>query len=149
VARRFSFFKGEDAQVIAKWVGKHIPGGERGFGPCLAAAVFEDGQIIGGIIYHNYDPESQVIELSGAGKDWLGREYLHAVYDYIFNVAGCQMTVMRIAENNVRMRRIAERFGYAKHFIPRLRGPDEGEFIMTLTKEDWQASRFNRERAHG
>src|SRR6056297_45861 len=110
VARRFDFFKGDDAQAVAQWVGRHILGGERGFGPCVASAVFDDGQIIGGTVYHNYDPDAVVIELTGAGKDWWSREYLQSVYDYVFNVAGCQMTVMRIAENNVRMRRIAERF---------------------------------------
>jgi RimJ/RimL family protein N-acetyltransferase len=149
VARHYSFFRGDDARAVSLWVGQHIPGGERGFGPCVASAVFDGKRIIGGTVYHNYDPDSGVIEMTGAGKDWWSREYLHAVFDYIFNVAGCQMAVMRIAENNARMLRIAEKFGFEKHFIPRLRGRDTGEYIATFTDDDWRSSRFYMRQEHG
>jgi len=143
-ALSFRFFRPNEAGEIARFVAENIPGCERGFGPCVASGVYRDGELIGGTVYHNWNPESGVIEMSGAGKNWWNRAYLKAVHDYVFNTAGCQMAVMRVSENNKRMLRTAVAFGYRKHLIPRLRGRNEAEAIMTLTDDDWRHSKFNR-----
>ncbi|UWF68413.1 MULTISPECIES: hypothetical protein [unclassified Brucella] len=40
------------------------------------------------------------------------------------------------------MIRIARAYGFSETYIPRLRGRDEGEFIFTLTDDDWRNGRF-------
>ena len=101
--------------------------------------------IIGAVIFHNYSPESGVIEMSAAAESprWLTRQTLQAMHSYIFNDAACQMAVMRVSECNARMLRIAKAFGYEAHSIPRLSGRDEAEIILTLTDDQWREGRFH------
>lgn len=101
--------------------------------------------IIGGVVFHNYSPESGVIEMSAAAEStrWLSRRVLRGMHSYIFGDARCQMAVMRVSEVNLRMVRIAEAFGYATHKIPRLRGRNEAEIICTLTDDQWKASKYH------
>lgn len=54
------------------------------------------------------------------------------------------MVVLRVSERNAGMISIAERFGFTRHRIPRLRGRDEAEIIFTLTDNDWRAHPVNQ-----
>lgn len=140
------FCAGRDAQEVASWVAHRIPGCERGWTRCAAMAVVNAGRIAGAVVFHNWAPESGVIEMSAAADDprWLTREALHKMHAYAFDEAGCRLTVMRVSERNKRICRIARAFGYEGTRIPRMRGPDEAEMIFTLGAEDWRAGRFYR-----
>ena len=110
----------------------------------MALRVFRD-ETIGGVIYHDWNPEHGTMCMSAAGSDgWLTRPVLYAMHDYVFNQAGCQLAVLQTSEHNHVMRRIAKAYGYAETIIPRLRGRDEAEAILTLTDDTWKASRFHR-----
>ena len=149
-ARSCSFHKGQDAQAVAGWVAARIPGCERGFGPCAALSVSEGGKILGAVVFHNYSPESDVMELSAAAEcsRWITRPVLRAVHDYVFAQAGCQMSVMRTSEKNTQARRVVAGCGYQPFVIPRLRGRGEAEVIWTLTDDDWRKSKIYEVR-HG
>lgn len=71
------------------------------------------------------------------------------MHSYIFDAAGCQLAVMQVSEKNKRMRRIGLAYGYTETRVPRLRGRDEAEMIMTLAEENWRASRFHRRLTRG
>ena len=115
----------------------------------MAMRVFAD-RTIGGVVFHDWNPEAGVMCMSAAGEPgWLSRPILYAMHRYIFETAGCQLAVMQVSEHNARMRRIGLAYGYTETRIPRLRGRDEAEIIMTLTKEDWRASRFHRRLTRG
>lgn len=109
--------------------------------------VFEDGNLIAGTLYHNYHPEHGVIELSSASisKRWLTRRVIYAMFFLPFNRLGCQLVVLRVSERNKTMVGIARKFGFSETYIPRLRGRDEGEFIYSLTDDDWSKSPYNKE----
>lgn len=131
---------------VSAFVANAIPGCGRGFGKCKTIGVEHDGQIVAGIVYHNWNPESGVIELSSASTDrrWLTRPVIKAMFGYPFDQLQCQSVVLRVSERNRVMCEIAERFGFQGHRIPRLRGRDEAEMIFVLTEEDWRAHRVNR-----
>lgn len=134
-------------RAIAAFVAANTPGCERGFvEPYKTMGVVRGGQLVGGVVFNNWHPEARLIELHGASTDrkWLGREMLAAMFGYPFDQLGCQLAVMRVSERNRTMIRIGEAYGFKSYYIPRLRGPDEGEHVMTLTLEDWRASRFHR-----
>ncbi|MBP2237130.1 RimJ/RimL family protein N-acetyltransferase [Sinorhizobium kostiense] len=133
-------------RAIADFVVNHIEGCERGFAQFTTLGVMVEGQIIAGVVYHNYAPEAGVIELSAAStsKRWLTRPVLKAMFGYPFDEIGCQMTVLRVSEENRGMADIARRFGFTSHRIPRLRGRGEAEIIFTLTDDDWRAHPVNR-----
>lgn len=111
--------------------------------------IFTD-RLIGGVVFHDWNPEAGVMCMSAAGgPGWLTRPILYAMHSYVFDVAGCQLSVMQVSERNAKMRRIGLAYGYTEARIPRLRGRDEAELIMTLTEEDWRASRFHRRLTSG
>lgn len=139
------------AAGIARFVASHIPGGERGLDGKVCMGVIQTGdqpKLIAGVVYHNYNPEAGVIELSAASTSrlWLTRPVLKAMFSYPFEQIGCQMAVLRVSERNPAMVSIALRYGFKSHLIPRLRGRDEAEHILTLTDDDWRANRFNQEK---
>jgi RimJ/RimL family protein N-acetyltransferase len=77
-------------------------------------AVMDDETLIGGTLYHNWHPESGVIELTSAATDrkWLTRSVVNAMFDLPFNRLGCQMVVLRVSERNDNMIHIARSFGF-------------------------------------
>lgn len=137
---------------LARFVGSRVEGGHRGFGACTSMGVVEGEKLIAGLVYHNWHPESGVIEISGAAvtERWLSRPVLWAMFAYPFNDIGAQMTVMRVSEKNKTwngrgIQRILRAYGFSEVRIPRLRGRDEGEIIFTLTDDAWRRNGFHRE----
>ena len=136
---------------VAPWVARRIPGCERGFGPCIGMGVLsKDKKLAGGLVFHNWMPETGVIEMSAASVDpraWT-RTVMREAFRYAFEFAKCQMVVIRCDPENKRVLRFWSALGADKHVIPRLRGRDKSEVIMTLTDDAWKASKFN-EAKHG
>ncbi|MGL4310624.1 MAG: hypothetical protein ACRCSU_09070 [Paracoccaceae bacterium] len=102
------------------------------------------GGRIGGVVYHDWNPEAGTIQMSAAGGDgWLTRRVLWAMHSYPFEI-GCQMVVLQTSTENHVMRRIAKAYGYREIIIPRLMGRAADASILTLTEEDWRGSRFHK-----
>lgn len=130
--------------VVAPTVQKII-GLPRGWGNCQTAAVVDsDSRFAAGLVFHNYDPEAGVIEVSAGALNpkWAQRQVLRDAFAYVFDVA--QLAVARTAEDNMRVRRLWRAFGADEYIIPRLRGRDSAECILTLTDDSWHNSRFVR-----
>lgn len=139
---------------IAAFVGSFIEGGYRGFGEHMSMGVIEGDQLIGAVVFHNYNPEAAVIEFSAASVSprWLSRQSLCAMFGYAFNDAGCQMVVMRVAEDNSQsngrgLQRILKAIGCMETRIENLRGRGIAEIIYTLTDEAWASNGFHRQNA--
>lgn len=118
----------------------------RGFGECATMGVFAEDKLIGVVVFHNWQPESGVIEISAASTSprWLRRHVLDRIFTWVFVDRGCQMVVARISEQNTGLHRIFHAYGFKSIVIPRLRGRDEDERIFSLTDDDWHASKFKR-----
>lgn len=108
-------------------------------------AVFHDGRMVAGTLYHNWQPDSGVIELTSASTDrrWLSRHVVKTMFQTAFDMIGAQLVALRVSERNAGMVEIAQRFGFQGVLIPRLRGRDEAEWLFTLTDDDWRASRWS------
>ena len=118
----------------------------------LCLGVFDDdGNVVAGIAYHNWQPTEATIEFSGASstKRWLTRPVLWAMFEYPFNQLGCQMTFARIDPANRSLARILTAYGFETTVLPRMRGRDKDELLMTLTQEAWLANGFHRENENG
>ena len=137
-----------ESERVARFVARLIPNCHRGFGNSNAIGVLgqdKEGPIlVGGVVYHNWEPESGVIEMSAAStsKRWLTRKVLHAIFTYPFDQLQCQLVVLRVSEHNKQLHRILLAYGFQGYFVPRLRGRHEGEIIFTLTEEDWRSNKF-------
>lgn len=131
-----------------RFVGRQIEGGERGFGNCVVMGVVDNETLIAGVVFHNFSPENKTIELSAASisRRWLTRRVLHAMFDYAFDRAGCQMVVARHSEHNVVARRMWNAVGANEYIIPRLRGENEAEAIATYTADAWREYKIMKEK---
>jgi len=82
-------------EIVAPFVAQLIPSvRERGFGNCMTIGVGEGGRLIAGFVYHDYYPEAQLIQISGAALPdarWCTQQTLAHVYRYPFLQLGCQM----------------------------------------------------------
>ena len=135
-----------DKYRVAAFVASVPPFEGRGWGEFAAIGYEWDGELIGGTVFHNWDPTAGVIELSTGTVDprWMARKSILAMFKFPFDQLGCQMVVLRVAEKNEHMREIARRFGFDEYIIPRLRGPFEAGCIYTLTAEQWRAKGFEK-----
>lgn len=138
-------------EAVANFVSQLLFNDARGFGNCRAIGVVDsDGKLIGGVVYHNWQPEAGTIEMSSAATTprWLGRLVLHAIFAYPFEIAGCQMALMRVSARNTRLHRQFNSLGLRRQTIPRLYGRAEDGIIFTLTDDDWSTWRFKRRASH-
>lgn len=133
-------------EAVANFVSQLLFGDERGFGNSRAiGSIDSEGRLLGGCVYHNYQPEAGTIEMSSAATTprWLNRLVLNAIFAYPFEI-GCQMALMRVSARNTRLHRQFDALALRRHPIPRLYGRDEDGIIFTLTDDDWAAWRFKR-----
>ena len=123
-----------------------IPGCDRGFGANRSAFVVDSKEIAAGVVFHNWSPTSEVIEISAAAANpkWFTRSVMEELLKYAFAGCGCQLVVARMSENNTRARRLWRALGSNEYVIPRLYGRDVAEAVMTLADDDWQCSKFRR-----
>jgi hypothetical protein len=139
--------KPDEIGMLSRWVADQIwPGKRRDFGNCQGMAVIEDDTLIAGMIYHNFEPDAGVVEISGAGtsKRWLTKETLRVMFQIPFKDWGCQAVIMRVSDHDPALHSILKRYGFERYVIPRLRGRDENENVFVLTDEAWASNKFNR-----
>lgn len=129
---------------MSKWVAQRIWGKANDFGPGAAMGVLSDQGPVGAVVFHGYQPNEGVIEMSAAGDHWLSRPVLREIFAYVFGQLGCQAVVMRVDPENKRMCRIASAFGFQRYDIPRLRGRHKAEAVFVLGDDEYRASRFAR-----
>jgi hypothetical protein len=141
-------------QVVADFVAQLIPACHgRGFGPAAKALGVIDGhgRLIAGIVWHNWEPEFGIIELSGAalpGSGWITRETLKRMYQYPFLELGCQMIVQRTPIDDEPLLRILAAYDYVFVKVPRMFGRERDGVLALLTYEAWAGNRFNRRLKH-
>ena len=143
--------RGEDVGgVVAEFVGRLIPGGERGFDKASAIGFVDDGNLVAGLVYHDYQPEAGVVEISAASnsKRWLTRRTLFAIFSIPFDRWRCQMVVMRTRADNHQdngrgIARIALSYGFTQTLIPRLYGRDSDCILHCLTEEAWRQNGYH------
>lgn len=129
---------GAALSAVADWVAGQL-GYELGFANNHAAMGFGE-PLHAGVVFHNWNPGAGVIELSAASsrRNWLTKARLREIFGYPFNQLECQMVYARASVHNHRVRRIWGALGAEEYTIPRLRGRDEGETILTLPVEAWR-----------
>jgi len=120
---------------------------KRQFGDCVAIGFANAVEgLVAGFVYHNYEPETGVIEVSGYStrRDWCTKALLKVIFDYPFNQVGVRLVVARHSEHNKRVRRIWKSIGAKEYVIPDLRADGEAEVVSVLSRNDWMKSRFMR-----
>jgi RimJ/RimL family protein N-acetyltransferase len=132
--------------AVAAFVSNGLWGENRGFGACKAVGFVDGDKLVAGVVFHNYEPWSGVIELSAYStkRKWLTKERLKAIFGYPFDQLNLRACVARISENNTRTLRIWRAFGAVLTPIPDLRANGEAEVVALLKRDTWQNSKFMR-----
>ena len=106
----------------------------------------DQGQFLGGVIYHHWDPKSGTIVMSGASatKRWLTRAVIQRIFDYPFKECGCQLLLIQLSERDWQLQRQLKAIGFKFTVLERLFGRDHDGVVARLTDDAWAASPFNR-----
>jgi RimJ/RimL family protein N-acetyltransferase len=139
---------GRDADV-AEWVGRRIAhvGSGAAFGPCAAIGVAtEDGSLIGGVVFSNWQPACRSIEASFASETprWLTRRIIGGILAYPFGQLGCQRMTAITPRKARAARRFLDAFGFKREGLVRKGFGDDDAVISGMLKREWEASRWVR-----
>jgi len=149
MALRYVF---DQPEIVANCVAMLLPNvRSRGFGKCAAIGVIdEDGKLIGGLVYSNWNPEAGIIEIHGAAihPRWLTRETIRHMYQFPFHQLGVQMIVQQTPAENIRLLRQLAAYNYSFIKVPRMFGRDKDGVLCCLTYEDWCDNSFNKRFRH-
>lgn len=129
---------------IDQWVASKL--NLRPWHDSYSIANVKDDYILGAAIFHNWYPEYGTVEISAASekRSWLSKAMLKAIADYAFGNLECQCVVLRTPETNYEALSLADRLGFDRYTIPRLRGKKLNEVVCCLTDDDWRAGRYRR-----
>lgn len=105
-----------------------------------------DGRLCAGIVYFNFDDQSETIEMAVAAVSpaWATRTTMKRAFEYPFIECGCQMVVSRIKTDNERWLACLARMNFNFVLIPRMFGRDEDGVLATLTDDAWLDSKFSK-----
>ena len=139
--------------LVASFVAQRIPHvAEQGFGRSRAIGVANsDLELIGGIVYHNFQPKAGWIEVSVAalpGHRCVTPATLAVMYRYPFMELGCQMVAHTFPKSSAHLERQGAALGGMLINIPRMFGREMDGTVCLLTYEDWVASKVCQRYKH-
>lgn len=132
---------------IADWVAAHL-GYETGFGECRSLGVVRDGTLRAGIVYHEWQPQNETIQISAFAVDrrWTDRKTIAEIFAYPFSF--CQMLWAQTEMDNT-PRAIFRKLGGDEVIVPRLFGRHKDGVLLTLTDDQWNETQYARIADHG
>jgi RimJ/RimL family protein N-acetyltransferase len=135
---------GANYDATVSFISHRVWGQELPLSQGTVMAVIQGDELAAACLFHNYQPDCGVMELSAASRGGYGltRFALRELFGYVFDQMKCQAAVMRVDARNERMCQIASRIGFARHDIPRLRGRDVAEAVFVLGDDEWRRCKF-------
>jgi RimJ/RimL family protein N-acetyltransferase len=142
------FVYGHDEE-IARFVATfaHDQLAPENFGRCKTIGVIDDeGRLIAGLVYFNYDPKAATIEIGAAAVTprWFNRAVYRRMFEYAFIECGCQMVFTRVRADNEPLLSQFARMNFNLTAVPRMYGRSEDGVLCTLTDDQWLDSRLSR-----
>ena len=131
---------------ITQFVAQLAPPIGGAFGRCKTIGVIDgEGKLIAGLIYFNYDPTAEVIELGMASTSprWFTRATFRRMFEYPFVECGCQMLYARVRAENERLLSELARLNFNLTMVPRMYGRSEDGVLCTYTDDQWLDSRLS------
>jgi RimJ/RimL family protein N-acetyltransferase len=134
---------------IARWVADQVGGAD--WGPCEAIGVADkDDNLIGGVVFNNYQPQYRNIEVSFASirANWLTPTLCTGILSYAFDQLGCNRITSLTPKRNRRARQFLQKFGFCHEGTIRYGYGNDHTIISGLLASEWAEHRFNRNRVN-
>ena len=133
-------------EFVRGWVRERIEvmrGAE--FGPSTARGVMDGKRLIAGVVYHDWQPWFQAIQVSCAADNprWARRGIMSEILAYPFSQLGVKRIVSITAEDDTRTRRFLEGIGMTLEGIGVEAFGDRNAASYRLLKRDWEVGRFS------
>lgn len=124
-----------DSQIVKEWMADRF--GQ--VAPQLAhstIALVHGDRIRGAVWLENYNGASLLAHVVGDGRRWLTREFLQAVFNYVFNVLGCKKMLGIVRDANHDAQRFDEHLGFRRECVIEDADPEGALIIYSLKRED-------------
>lgn len=105
--------------AVVEWVASRT--GEHGnYGAATGIGVEKDGQIIGGVVYNEWNGVNVNMHVAAEDKRWLSKTALWYFFDYPFNQLKVKRITGLVGEGNEHARQFDEKVGFVEE--TRLKG---------------------------
>lgn len=125
---------GRDAEV-AEWVADNIPHVSH-FKDMAAIGVERNGELIGGVVYHEFRGNDIQMSCAAANPRWLKRGFLNALFAYPFLQLGCDRVSSFAPKKNMHTRRFLEKLGFKEEGNMRRGFKNDDCILYGMLKED-------------
>ena len=108
------------------------------FGPCTSLGVAQNGIIIAGVVYNNWQPAYKSIELAMAATrpDWARRATISKLLGYPFLQLGVGRVTTLTRATNERALRLNAGLGFVREGVIRQGYGDDDMIVMGLLRSD-------------
>lgn len=121
----------KNKQWVAAWVAEQMGRDVKNWGNFSAIGLWEDGELIAGFVFNHFNyPDVAIHVAAKEGKRWLTREYLKAVFGYVFTQLQCERCTGSIASNNEAAKRFAVRLGGTLEGTLRRANPNGSDVLL-------------------
>jgi RimJ/RimL family protein N-acetyltransferase len=128
-----------DRQRVADWVSEKI-GCNKWQVDFEALGLEQDGKLVGGVVVDGYVAKTRcTLHVAGEGKRWLNREFIRAVFDYVFRQLECKVVIGPVSTANVDALRFDTHLGFSIAGCVKDGAPDGDLMLLQLprTKCRW------------
>lgn len=126
---------------VAQWVAERIETvGDKGFGPCAAIGIAVDNHLVAGMVYHDYQPDFQTMQLSMAATSpvWAKRDNIAALLSYPFDQLDCFKVWTLTPIDNDRALKVNRHVGFTQEAVLAHQfGRKRHGVVMRLLKPDF------------
>lgn len=125
---------GQD-EAVATWVAARIPHVDQ-FSNMAAIGIERAGDLVGGVVYHEYRGNDVQMSCAGSGRRWLAEGVLRALFAYPFITLGCQRVSAFAPKSNAHTRQFLERLGFIEEGNMRRGFEDDDCVIYGMLKHE-------------
>lgn len=102
----------------------------------VAISRWEDGLLLGGVIYQNFTHESIAMHVASFRNNWVTRDLIWVCFHYPFVQLGVKRIFGQVPETNIQALNFDLRFGFK--ILTKIDGvfPDGGVIVLVLERDE-------------